>query len=172
VILIMDLDTKMIIDMDRYVPGDFEDKYPYEVEFKRTVDMALKWQPERIIAESQGNGAGIIQRFELAVKPLNVIPYFPSGPVKRELVQKLARAIESKNLTFPNDPLITQELLMFEGKKTPAGNRSYTARFGYTDDIVDAMTMLWKVIEEKRPRWHFLPPPPEEKWDQEEWYEN
>jgi hypothetical protein len=69
------------------------------------------------------------------------VPVKFTAPVKAHLVEKLAFALEKREITFPDIPEVISELRAFSIEKTPAGNIRYTAPEGLHDDIVMSMAL-------------------------------
>lgn len=61
--------------------------------------------------------------------------------MKAHLIEKLAFALEKREITFPEIPEIIAELQSYSIEKTPAGNVRYSAPSGLHDDIVMSMAL-------------------------------
>jgi hypothetical protein len=60
---------------------------------------------------------------------------------KKDLVENLSIAIENKNISYPDIPVLLSELGLFGYKISPAGVTSYSAPEGYHDDCVIALAL-------------------------------
>jgi hypothetical protein len=78
---------------------------------------------------------------DLEASGVTVEPVKFSAQRKRELIENLIAAVESRELTAPEiDPLRT-EMEVFEYDVSRAGNVSYDAPEGFHDDTVDALAL-------------------------------
>lgn len=85
------------------------------------------------LVDSTGVGDPILERLQRSV-PGVFSPYIFSGPSKQRLMEGLAVAIQQKEITYPDGPIV-QELQMFEYVYTRTGVR-YSAPAGLHDDCV------------------------------------
>lgn len=68
-------------------------------------------------------------------------PFNTTADSKAMLIDKLALAIEEKNITLPNDPVLIHELQAFEMERLPSGAYRYSAPNGGHDDMVMALAL-------------------------------
>jgi hypothetical protein len=86
---------------------------------------------------------------DLAEAGLNIQPVQFSPKRKRELIENLAAAIESEELTAPDIPQLRHELEIFEYDVTSAGNVRYHAPEGFHDDCVDALALAQDAMNQQ-----------------------
>jgi hypothetical protein len=70
------------------------------------------------------------------------------GGSKRDMIESLATALERDEVVLPEDePVLTNELEIYEYSTTPAGNIKYHAPESDHDDAVDALSLAWKASD-------------------------
>jgi hypothetical protein len=75
---------------------------------------------------------------------VSVIGYQFTNATKAVAVEALALAFERGEVRIPNDPLLINELLAFEGNRLPSGMVRYEAPPGSHDDFVMALALAWQ----------------------------
>jgi len=75
---------------------------------------------------------------------ISVVGYQFTNATKAVAVEALALAFERGEITIPNDPVLVNELLAFEGNRLPSGLVRYEAPPGVHDDCVMALALAWQ----------------------------
>ncbi len=130
VVVVMD-DMRRVVFIDRF------NRTEYPVLADRIAAISQMWKPERVIVESNAMGAAVVDM--LAERGVPVMGFTTTQASKIAIVQSLALAFETGQITIPNHPVLIGELLSFEGKRNPLGTMSYSAPDGMHDDCVMAL---------------------------------
>lgn len=79
---------------------------------------------------------------------------------KPKLVQELAKALETKTISYPNNPILLKELEEYKSKVLENWHIKYSAPRRWTDDMVSAMQIayfglqkLWPYVYDLQVRW-------------------
>ncbi len=92
--------------------------------------------------DSTGVGSPVYD--ELVADGVRVKPYHFTNETKRALIEKLIIAISEQRITYPEDPVLLNELNIYTAKQTPSGNVTYSAPEGYHDDCVISLALaVW-----------------------------
>lgn len=135
VIVIMDIDTRTVVDMIRFNKIGYDDQKEY------VIGINDKWKPQIIVPEYNSIGIPITQ--SLLSLGLPVTPFNNNSKTKPRLVQQLQLAFEKKNITILDDEDMINELESFEAVESSIGNIRYGAPEGEDqhDDIVIALAL-------------------------------
>jgi hypothetical protein len=80
----------------------------------------------------------------LRAKGVPVFPYLLVGQRKVQLIQNLSVTIQTKAVSFPNIPVLRQELSAYQYTISPSGGFTYSAPDGEHDDTVIALALaVW-----------------------------
>jgi len=117
----------------------------------------ISWplQKERIIAlhratkarvwlDSTGIGDPILD--DLNKAGVKVTGYKFTSASKQQLVEALSLALEQRRVMLPEEPVLLNELEVFEYTTSRTGNTSYSAPEGLHDDCVMALGLAWQGI--------------------------
>jgi hypothetical protein len=103
------------------------------------------------LVDSTGLGDTILERLQRSEKHSKFVGYQFTGPSKQKLMEGLAVAIQSKQVAYPNGPIVL-ELSEFTYEYTKSGVH-YQARDGCHDDCVCALALaLWQFKDALRDR--------------------
>jgi len=142
VITVLDAETHELVYIDRFNQIDW-------VLQKARIEAAWKkWNKGKVIVDSTGAGDSVFD--DLKAMGLTVEPFRFNSSNKAEIVNNLAVAIENKDIFIPNNPLIIDELEMYEYTITKSGNVTYSAPDGFHDDIVMALCLAWSLAKRKK----------------------
>ena len=75
---------------------------------------------------------------------ISVMGYQFTNATKAVAVEALALAFERGEIAIPDDPVLINELLAFEGNRLPSGMVRYEAPPGAHDDCVMALALAWQ----------------------------
>lgn len=132
VITVWDVARSHMVYFDRF------NEIEWPLQEQRIVAAATRYNNATVYLDASGVGDPVYDRLRHQV---NVVPVKFTAPVKAHLVEKLAFALEKREITFPDIPEVISELRAFSIEKTPAGNIRYTAPEGLHDDIVMSMAL-------------------------------
>jgi len=94
-----------------------------------------------LTVEVNGVGKGVVDH--LRAEGLNIVPFLTNNASKAAIIQNLQLAFERDEIRILNDPILKNELLNFEEKRTASGAFTYCAPEGQHDDCVMALAMAW-----------------------------
>ena len=136
----MDIDTGACVYYKRM------NKTDYREVLKHIVSVCHKYNNAELIFDATGVGSGLadfLNNYDVIAHP-----YIFTNDSKAELINRLALAIEHKNITIPNIATIKNELSAFTYTITRTGKISYNAPAGFHDDIVIALSLAnWFRVE-------------------------
>lgn len=103
---------------------------------------------ENMLCHNTGVGDPIFE--DLVDMNLSAEDYKFTNKSKRHLIDKLVIFIQQKKLTFPNIPVLINELETYAYTKTEKGNITYNAPAGFHDDVVISLALaIWDLPNEK-----------------------
>lgn len=133
VLLVMDSVTREVVDFDRF------QEISWVEQKDKILRMAKKWNNAITIVDSTGVGDAIyddLQNCNISVRGVKF-----TYQTKNILINKLVVAIEQRLITFPEIPVLIEELHQFEHSTTPEGRIKYSAPSGRHDDCVIALAL-------------------------------
>jgi phage FluMu gp28-like protein len=77
----------------------------------------------------------------LRAKGVPCYPYLLTGTRKQQLIQNLSMSIQTKGVSFPQIPVLTQELSMYQYQISPSGSFTYGAPDNEHDDTVISLAL-------------------------------
>lgn len=100
-----------------------------------------------MLVDSTGVGDPVTEDLQGRIQRVEGYKY--SSSTKQDLMQGLQLAIQRREITYPDGPIVT-ELEAFEYKYTPSGVK-YSAPAGFTDDCVNALALArWQYLKRGR----------------------
>jgi len=131
VLVILDEEGNQVF-MDRFNIIDWKEQV------RRITEICEKYDPYLLI-DSTGVGDPILG--ELQNAGLNVEGYQFTNPKKKALIELLRIAFEQERIKIFDDPVLKNELDIYEYKINPSGIVHYSAPEGYHDDAVTALAL-------------------------------
>ncbi len=134
-------DYTWLIILDHFGHQVYSDRFN-EVDWamqKRRIAEAVKKYEARLIMDSTGIGDPIYE--DLRNMGLNVEGYKLTNESKRQLIQALMMSFELEQIKIFDDPVLLNELEIFEYEISPSGSIRYSAPEGYHDDGVIALAL-------------------------------
>lgn len=134
-------DYTWLIVIDNFGHQVYSDRFN-EVDWaiqKRRIAEAVKRYNARLIMDSTGIGDPIYE--DLRNMGLNVEGYKLTSESKKQLIQALMMSFELEQIKIFNDPILLNELEIFEYEISPSGAIRYSAPDGYHDDGVIALAL-------------------------------
>ena len=135
VICVMDAELRQMVAQERFNRVD----YPMlESRLKAAYE---RWRLKSLTVEVNGVGRGVVDH--LRAEGLTIAPFLTNNASKQAIIQNLQLAFERDEIRILNDPILKNELLNFEEKRTASGLFTYSAPSGQHDDCVMALAMAW-----------------------------
>jgi hypothetical protein len=142
VLTVVDSVTREVVAWER-----FQD-LSWSVQKLRIQELAARYNNALCVIDSTGVGDPIVedlQRCGLSLWYDGDKPGFRfSNSSKSNLINNLAIAIEQRRITFPDEPILIDELMSFEYAITDGGKITYSAPDGKHDDTVISLALaIW-----------------------------
>lgn len=135
VAIVLGMESRRVLAMDCF------NQITWSLQRDRIKALAKRWKPQIILAEANSIGSPNIEA--LIAENVPVRPFTMTAQNKGTLVDALALAIEEKQITLINDPVLIHELQAFEMEILPSGHYRYSAPEGDHDDTVIALALSW-----------------------------
>lgn len=139
VLTVMDSVTREVVAWER-----FQD-LAWSVQKFRIQQLAAKYNNALVIVDSTGVGDPIaedLSRCGLSLWYNGEKPGFKfTNDTKNQLINHLAISIEQRRITFPNEPVLVDELQSYEYAITDGGKITYSAPDGKHDDAVISLAL-------------------------------
>lgn len=142
VLVVVDKTTHNVVYFDRFKTID------WNFQKKRIVAIAKRYNNARVIIDSSGVGEPVYD--ELLANGLIVDNFKLSTQSKKQLIDKLSIAIESKDVFIPPEEILIDELESFGYQLTKYGNIIYSAPEGKHDDCVIALALAVSGLKGKK----------------------
>jgi hypothetical protein len=140
VITVIDRSTHGVVAFDRF------NKLDWNFQKSRIYEMAKRYRGARILIDSTGLGDPIaddLRRMGLAVDDFKY-----TNSKKEQLLEKLSLSIEQKRISYPDIPVLLDELESFGYERTEGGRYKYSAPEGMYDDCVNSLALaVWTLPE-------------------------
>jgi hypothetical protein len=135
----MDFTVLCVLDNDGHLCAfDRFNQIDWVFQRKRVVNLAQKYHAT-VLIDSTGVGDPILD--ELRRENINVVGYKFTNASKKELIENLSIRIENKEISYPEIPILINELKLFGYTVSPSGMVSYGAPENYHDDCVIALAL-------------------------------
>ena len=144
VIATIDVETKCVAPLERF------NQIAWQIQRDRTVTTVERYGITYLLAELNSIGSPNIEALQQLGLP--IAAFLTTNETKAEIVQALMLAIERKEITIPNDPVLIAELEAFEATRLPSGKWKYSAPDGMHDDCVMALALAWWAAQGPAPR--------------------
>ncbi|WP_169725485.1 terminase large subunit domain-containing protein [Alicyclobacillus contaminans] len=137
VIIVMDAERGHVVAFDRFNQVD------YALQLNRVQNICMMYRA-RLLMDATGVGDPLLEQVKRL--GIQVEGYHLSATSKQQLIEHLAVKIERGEITFPEIPVLINELQQFQYEVTRAGNIRYSAPEGFHDDCVIALALAtWQV---------------------------
>jgi hypothetical protein len=114
----------------------------WELQFGRLQAFVARHQPQRVVLEQNSMGGPLVERAQRALG-VHAAGFVTTAQSKRTLIDALALAIETREVTYPDTPELVNELEAFEYTTTAAGGVRMAAPSGYHDDCVMSLALAY-----------------------------
>lgn len=134
--VVMDRIDHKVVWVDRFNELD------YNIQKKRIINLAEKYNSAKVIIDHSGIGDPIVDDLKrhLYLEPLSL----HSIKNKQQLIEKLSIFIEQKMIEIPPHDVLLKELKQYGYNMTTRGYRKYSAPKGKHDDTVIALALaVW-----------------------------
>ena len=137
VITVMDK-TGHIVDWERLPQGT-----SWPMQKIRIAEKSAKYNNAIVYIDSSGVGDPIVDDLRMMQVRLQPVP---TAQEKTMLIDALVVAMDNDTITFPELPVLINELQIFEHEKTKTGRITYNAPAGFHDDAVISLALVWRGI--------------------------
>lgn len=134
VMFVMERRSKRVVAYDRFNQID------YGLQLARLETLAKQYHA-RVLMDSTGIGDPLIE--QVRKLGISVEGYMLGNKSKQQLIESLAIAIERRAITFPEIPVLLNELADFRYEITKSRNIVYSAPEGMHDDTVIALGLAY-----------------------------
>lgn len=131
---VMRADTRQIVAYDRF------QGISYDMQIPRIGNLSKKYNNAMVLVDSTGVGDPVYDL--LRATGVNARPFKFTNPSKENLVRGLMIALENKEVSYPEIPVLINELEAFEYTVGSTGLMRYNAPQGYHDDCVIALGLV------------------------------
>lgn len=136
VLVVMDLERAHVVKMDRFNQVD------YALQLERVKHICQRYNNARLLMDATGVGDPLLE--QVRRMGIQAEGYSLSNTAKQQLIEHLAMKIERREITFPDLPVLINELQTYQYEITRAGNVRYSAPEGFHDDCVIALALaVW-----------------------------
>jgi hypothetical protein len=142
VLTVIDTAKRSVVDFDRF------NRIDWQFQLARLRAMHEKWHKALILAEYNSAGEVLVQQLQRSGLP--VWGFTTTQLSKAELIESLAHAIETGQISYPPIPELLAELQAFEMSRTPSGLARYAAPEGMHDDCVMSLALAAKACRTTR----------------------
>jgi len=113
----------------------------YDVQIERVAAIARQYDAY-VLLDSTGLGDPVYDM--MLSKGVPCVPYVFTSKSKQMLIQNLQIAIQTQSVSYPEVPVLLQELGAFQYSVAPSGNMLYSAPEGDHDDCVISLALgVW-----------------------------
>lgn len=135
-IVVMDKTAKRMVAKDHF------NQISWALQRGRLQKMIERWNPTVVLAEENSIGSPNIEALQMEGFPVH--GFMTTASSKPPLIEKLALAIESKDIELLPDETLKNELQAYTMERMPSGSFRYGAPSGMHDDLVIATALsLW-----------------------------
>lgn len=146
-IAIIDATERRLVALDRF------NEIGWGLQRGRLRALAQRWGTQVIWAESNSIGAPNIEA--LQAEGLPVRGFATTAKSKSPLIESLALALERRQLSLLDDPVLLGELASYALERLPGGGYRYSAPPGMHDDTVIALALAWHGVMNSGARFDF-----------------
>ena len=142
-IAVLDASNGKMVALERF------NQVGWEIQRDRLTQIVQKWRPQVVWAEANSIGEPNIEA--LLRQGLPIRRFYTSAKSKAPLIESLALAIERKDITLLNDPVLMGELADYSFQRLRSGGYRYGAPAGRHDDTVIATALAWHGAQHSGP---------------------
>lgn len=136
VLTALDFRTRHVVYWNRYLGMDWVTQRARIASTSRLYNGGMVW------LDATGVGDPVYD--ELNAEGVPVKPYKFTNESKRKIIENLAIVIGERRVSLPDEPVLINELQIFQAERLPAGSIRYGAPEGYHDDCVISLALgVW-----------------------------
>lgn len=135
VLTVIDIMSKQVVHIDRFSEID------YIFQRGRLKNLWEKFNRCAVVAEENSMGMPVIE--ELRREGIGVQAFKTTNASKANIIESLALAFESGDISIPRNETLIGELLSFEGTRMASGMTRYAAPEGMHDDTVMSLALAY-----------------------------
>lgn len=135
VITVLDSSNRKVVEIDRFNQID------YSLQLGRLQALAMRYTPTVIVAEQNSMGQPLIEQMQRLGLPVQ--GFTTTNSTKAVVIEALALALETKNLSLLNNETLINELEAYSMERLPSGLIRYGAPEGLHDDCVMSLALAW-----------------------------
>jgi hypothetical protein len=130
-------ETNHLVGFDRFR------ELPWKQILQRTVDFIENIGPVRLVIPeaTRADDAIVEQLVERLGATIKIEPFVTQAGNKRDLIDRLTLAIDKREISFPDNPILVNELEIYEFQTTQFGRPRFSAPSGYHDDCVMSLAL-------------------------------
>lgn len=145
VLHVMDADARKLV-----LHREWDGGYPWVTIREALVGIHDQWGLSRLVMDASGMGGKMAEE-DLMQTTLPLEPVSITGDNRREMLERLAGAIERVTITFPPVPALLRQLRMMSTRRTSGGNYRVDVPAGEHDDEIFALALALGACNEPRP---------------------
>jgi hypothetical protein len=135
VMVVMDYERNHVVGFYRF------NKMSWEAIYQQIAAVTRKYNNAKLVIDATTYGSAPVETLARHYN-IDVLPFkITSNELKSELIEKLKISIERKEISYPNIPVLIQELSDYEYKISGRGTTIYSAPRGKFDDTVLATSL-------------------------------
>jgi len=139
VMTVVDVEEQKVVAFDR------SNGVEYRAQLDRLVDLAYRYNGAFVVMDCTGVGDPLLE--QVRERNLQVEGFLFTSTSKSQLVENLIVKLEKAQITFPDIPILINELKSFEHRYTPSRYLQYSAPEGMTDDCVMSLALAaWRLV--------------------------
>ena len=138
----MDRETKHVVYWERFNQIDWQIQILKIIQTARAYDATIS-------IDSTGIGDPIVSALQgcgLIIEPYKI----GSNVAKRQLIDTLRVELEQGRISYPEIPVLIDELQRFQYKETAGGTIQFEAPEGYFDDCVISLALAVRVCAQEK----------------------
>lgn len=135
VLTMIDVASNHMVAMERFNQID------YVIQMGRLKALYEQWKPDVIVAERNSIGEPLLE--QLYRDGLPVMAFTTTNATKAAVIDGLAMALERRQITLINDPVLVSQLQAYEMERLPSGMMRYSAPDSMHDDCVMSLALAW-----------------------------
>lgn len=108
----------------------------YSLQMNRLQALIEAFKPLVTVIETNNAGQAVLEQMKMRMPRAKISGFSTTNTSKAALVDQLCLAMERSEVGFCEDPILRNELTMFEGTALPSGLTRYSAPDGGHDDTV------------------------------------
>lgn len=145
VLCVYDATDAKVAFLDRFSGQEFS------IQLGRVTAAIETWRPRTTVVELNSFGQAMFEQLQRRGLSTHLIGFTTTNANKGQLVDCLALALERREITLLDDPVLVGELQAFQSDTTPTGLTRYSAPDGGHDDTVIALMLAYGPNAESAP---------------------